>query len=221
MYPLRSQELGHGTGMNKAMKNPLIALSVLMIQLVVLLGYTTTSKSAQYKPNENVNTKINYKQISQSYSQSYYERHIKGTIKSLPDVYTPVMYPDQRVLNSPELKTQAGLRDELNYQKNDQITKEQCLKKMINQSSFDDSGGSYYRIQGDDIYYTFLTWDSACAKQWEKIGRIGQIINTDYDSAYKSWNKQELHREGREICIYSKQVWETTPKKSCYDYKQW
>jgi hypothetical protein len=67
--------------MDKAVNIPLIALSVLTTQLVVLLGDTTMSKSAQYKPNENVNTKIIYKQIS----QTYYDRQIK--IESIPVMY--------------------------------------------------------------------------------------------------------------------------------------
>ena len=124
--------------MDKAVKIPLIALSVITTQLVVLLGNTTMSKSAQYKPNQNENAKITYKQIP----QSYYDRQIK--IESIP-----VMYEQEKPseLMSQSFSDQWNKKDQSETQRRLKCDQQTEYYKKIGYA-----GGVYYIGKNNEVY---------------------------------------------------------------------
>jgi hypothetical protein len=198
--------------MDKAVKIPLIALSILTTQLVVLLGDTTMSKSAQYKPNENVNTKIIYKQIS----QTYYDRQIK--IESMP-----VMY-EQKNKQNLIAQPNSNLRNELNNINESLERRDRCEKKFESQSSFRTSWGSLVRrVVGNDIYEVSSDTSDICSEKWTKVDVIGvqRMYSTSDLRNERGYPQRIYYKENGKLCIYDKYDETYDVRKECYEYKQY
>jgi len=183
--------------MDKAVKIPLMALSVLTTQLVVLLGNTTISKSAQYEP----------------ISKSYYDRQI--TIQSLP-----VMYKQKKS----DIPALSDIRNELNKEKQSQERGETCYKVLQSQSSFSRYGHSFYRVVGDNVYLAYYDVPDVCSQRWTLAYVIGvQYQGEDQwiREKYPGYPKFVHYRENGELCEYKKNQPDHSVEKQCFKYKQY
>ena len=154
----------------------------------MLLGNTTISKSAEHKPTENTFDDTVHK--FNNISQTFYDR--KMSVESLPDVYTPGMYPGQRDLNPPELKTKlsSDLRSDLENQNRVQNNLQSaCLQNKYRSNYYGSRGHAL--VENNIVYLPSNgELDECYVKSWVRkasLDETNKVKNIKMDPKEYSW----------------------------------
>jgi hypothetical protein len=162
--------------MDKTMKTPLIALSILTTQLVILLGNTTIIKSAEHKPTGN-----NHKEIS----QTYYDRQMK--IETMP-----VMYEQEK---QTELISQS-YGQEYNQRRQKELESKTHCNKLGDYWTSIGYAGAYF-IDSNKVYYYDLS-NGGCEASYR--GTLDDQPLCDYSLG----DCVQWKLEGTQLCEYTK-----------------
>lgn len=182
--------------MDKAIKIPLIALSVLTTQLAMLLGNTTISKSAEHKPTGN-----NHKEIS----QTYYDRQMK--IESMP-----VMI-EQEKQTGVKIESLSG-----QYEREEQSEKQRRIKcdqqaKYYSKIGYTSGTGSYFIGEGKRVFNWNIYDCEANLKGYLDI----QVMEASKERSCDSGQHCiEWKLESNELCQYYRYAMQTSINRTCF-----
>ena len=123
------------------------------------------------------------------------------------------------------IPVRADIKDELNNNIQSGQRNISCNQRFRSQSSYV-TGGTAYRVAGDEIYAVYLADNKACSKNWELYATLGkQFIPDCYRNSVQCY-KMVYYREDGRLCKYEKLFHldgssDYPVKKDCFDYKQY
>jgi hypothetical protein len=113
------------------------------------------------------------------------------------------------------LPSNADLRDNLLIEERNRKMNNDCINRLMQESSFNTDSYAYYKVVGDQIYTVYILSDlNYCAEKWKYVATMG--VQYTKDGYTRVW-----HREEGDICIYMQRFGESKVGRSCYKLRKY